>query len=758
MWGFMNSYEEFLKKKKIIEVPTGIKEVPDLNPILFDYQKDIVKWALKRGRACIFADCGMGKTFMQLEWARVVQEYTGGSVLILAPLAVSEQTIAEAKKIDIDVERLVSDTFGNPGIYIVNYEQYHKYNHLTWDGIVLDESSILKSYTGKYRNEIIESTKNIAFRLACTATPAPNDFTELGNHAEFVGVATGYEMLSMFFINDAQNKNGEKWRLKKHAVSNFWGWVASWAVMITKPSDLGYSDEGFILPKLNMHQITVEAEKATTGFLFAMEAQTLQERQQARKSSIEDRAIKTANMVNSSTDIWLIWCNLNEESETLKRLIPGSVEVKGSDTDEHKKKSLLGFANGEIRVLISKPKIAGLGMNFQVCHKMAFVGLSDSYEQFYQSVRRCWRFGQKDDVDCYMITSELEGAVVKNIERKEGQAKIMTDEMVKNMKDINADNIKGIEREFVDYKENYYKGDNWEAYHGDSCEILQKLPDNHVGYYIFSPPFSALYTFSNSDRDLSNCKDDNEFYEHFKFIIKELYRTLKPGRNLSFHVMNTTLQKARDGVLGVKDLRGDMIRLFQEAGFIYHSEVCIWKDPGLAMIRTKHIGLLHKQVKKDSCVSRQGLADYLVTMSKPGENMEPVSGLLDHYVGTNDIKKRDSEEFQSVEIWNKYASPVWMDIDPSDTLQYRSARDEADEKHMTPTQLQVIHRGIQLWSNPGDVVASPFGGIGSEGYEAVKMGRKAILIELKDSYFKQLVNNMKNAESDLKHDMLDLDI
>lgn len=324
------------------------------------------------------------------------------------------------------------------------------------------------------------------------------------------------------------------------------------------------------------------------------------------------------------------------------------------------------------------------------------------------------------------------------------------------MHKINEQNIKGTTRNTVEYETDYQKGECWEAYKGDSYEIYKNnIKDNSIGYSIFSPPFSSLYTFSNSDRDLSNCKNDKEFYNHFKFIIKELYRTLMPGRNLSFHVMNTTLQKARDGYLGVKDLRGDMIRLFQEAGFIYHSEVCIWKDPGLAMIRTKHIGLLHKQVKKDSCVSRQGLADYLVTMTKPGDNIKPVSGLLDHYVGMNDIGKRDSQEWQSVEIWNKYASPVWMDINPSDTLQYRSARDEKDEKHMTPTQLQVIHRALQLWSLPGDLIGVPFGGIGSEGYEAIKMNRKAVLVELKPSYYPQMISNLKMAVKETKDGVLD---
>jgi len=441
-------YEEFLKSKNIEHGMSGFNDIPELNNQLMDFQSDIVKWSLKKGKACIFADCGMGKTFMQLEWARCVSEKTNAPVLILAPLAVSDQTIREGNKFGIHVEHLRSDVW-DKGIYITNYERLHKYDIHQFKGLVLDESSILKSYTGKYRTEIIEESQSIPYRLACTATPAPNDFMELGNHAEFVNAMTRTEMLSMFFVHDGGET--QKWRLKGHAENEFWKWVASWAVMIRKPSDLGYDDGNYILPELTVNQVTVHSDKPTEGFLFPMEAQGLQERQKARKTTMMERVNACAEMVNNSDETWIIWCGLNSESEELRRAIHGSVEVKGSDSDEHKKKSLLGFANGEIHVLISKVSIAGFGMNFQICHNMAFVGLSDSYEQYYQAVRRCWRFGQKKPVNVNIITSDREGAVVKNVMRKEADAVRMQEEMVQHMHLINERNIRGTTRTITEY-------------------------------------------------------------------------------------------------------------------------------------------------------------------------------------------------------------------------------------------------------------------------------------------------------------------
>lgn len=734
-------YQEFVAKKLSVEVETGLSEIHDINPMLFDFQKDIVKWALRRGRACIFADCGMGKTPMQLEWARHIP----GRVLIVAPLAVSSQTIREAEKFHED--RIEYSRHGElpTRIVITNYERIEQFNPEDFTGVVLDESSILKSYSGKIRNEILERFNKVPFRLACTATPAPNDYMELGNHAEFVGVMSRTEMLSMFFVHDGGDT--QQWRLKGHAEKEFWKWMASWAVMIRKPSDLGYDDGNFILPTLNIEQVTVESNIINEGLLFPVEAKSLQERQQARRDSIQERVEYAASIINSNDAQWIAWCDRNDESASLKRAIPGSVEVKGSDDPEYKIKSAIGFMNGSIRVLISKPSMFGYGLNFQNCHNVVFVGLSDSYEQYYQAVRRCWRFGQKNNVNVKIVVSDLEGAVVRNIERKEADAMNMAMEMVKNMHEINEQNIKGIQRTVDEYRRDVVSGQSWTAYLGDTVEVHRELKSESADYMVFSPPFSSLYTYSASNRDMGNSKNDDEFYMHYQYLIKEQYRILRPGRLLSFHCMLLPTTKTHDGYIGLKDFRGDMIRLYEKEGFIFHSEVVIWKDPVTAMQRTKAIGLLHKQVVKDSAMSRQGVPDYLVTMRKPGVNSSPVSGEFDHYVG--DEREGIGNGRLSIDIWQRYASPVWMDINQSDTLQKASAREEKDERHIAPLQLQVIHRALQIWTNPGDVVISPFMGIGSEGYEAVKMGRVFIGMELKESYWKQAVLNLKQAEQNM---------
>lgn len=291
---------------------------------------------------------------------------------------------------------------------------------------------------------------------------------------------------------------------------------------------------------------------------------------------------------------------------------------------------------------------------------------------------------------------------------------------------------------------NQDQGDNWMAYHGDCVEVTRGLPGDSVGYSIYSVPFASLYTYSASDRDFGNCKDDAEFFAHMDFLCRELLRITQPGRLTSIHCMNLPTSKTHHGYIGIRDFRGAIIRAFENAGWIFHSEVCIWKDPVTAMQRTKAIGLLHKQMVKDSTMSRQGIADYLVTMRKPGENASPVEGELDRWIGDESFQ---STGRLSIDLWQRYASPVWMDINPSDTLQFRSAREQADERHICPLQLQVIERGVELWSNPGDVVLTPFMGIGSECYVAVEAGRKAVGIELKESYFKQAVANLRVAES-----------
>lgn len=735
-------YDQFIASKKKTEVPTG-HQPGDLNEHLFDFQHAIVTWAVRRGRAAIFADTGLGKTLMQLSWAQEVQRHTGGKVLILAPLAVSEQTIEQGITFGIDVRSFKDWAFAEdaPGVYITNYERIDAAFDTSWDGIVLDESSILKSHDGKTRTKIIDYAQGIPYRLSCTATPSPNDFEELGNQCEFLGVMTRTEMLATYFVNDTGDTG--TWRLKGWGASKFWEWMGSWAVVLRNPSDIGFDGSAYILPAPAYHEHVVAAE--ADGDLFAKPAQTMTERRRAQRNSITARCAALAELVNSEPDEpWLIWCHLNDEAEELARLIPGAVNVQGSDKAEVKAAQMLRFSHGELRVLISKPKICGFGMNWQHCARMAFVGLDDSFEKFYQAVRRCFRFGQKRHVQVHLFVAENEGQVLNNLKRKEQQHHEMSASMVDYMRGIMNNELKGQTNVKEEYREDVYEGDGFTVHLSDCVKLARKMEDNSVDFSIFSPPFADLFVYSNSYHDMGNCKDDAEFIGQFRYMIAELFRILKPGRNVSFHCMNLPTTKMRQGYIGLRDFRGDLIRAFQDVGFIYHSEVAIWKDPVVAMQRTKALGLLHKTIRENSTMSRMGLPDYVVTMRKPGDCSDRVT----HY---GDMSEAEVDEHPTkalpVMMWQKYASPIWDDIDQGRTLNRLPARDENDEKHMCPLQLDVIERCIHLWSNPGDLVFSPFTGIGSEGYCAVRMGRRFIGSELKPQYWELAVENIKDAAS-----------
>ena len=751
------SYQAFLDSKSTACAPVGF-DPKQFTASLFPFQRDIVTMACRVGRFCIWADCGMGKTAMQLEWAHQVHQYTGGNVLVLAPLAVAHQTVREGSKFKIQCQFASTQAEVKPGITITNYEKLDHFDASSFDGVVLDESSILKAYTGKTRNQIIESFAQTPFRLACSATPAPNDHMELGNHAEFVGVMTRTEMLAMFFVHDGGDT--AKWRLKGHAQNKFWEWVCSWAVTIRKPSDLGYDDGDFVLPALHIQDCTVETPRdavtddAGQMALFAMEARSLNDQRKVRKASLQLRVDAAAELANGNAEQWLVWCDLNDESKALTAAINGAVEVCGADSDDHKRQAAIDFQDGKIRVLVSKPSIFGFGLNFQSCHNVAFVGLSHSYEAFYQAIRRCWRFGQRHPVNAHIIYDVGEGRVIENIRRKEADSIQMAQSMVQIMKQQTMEQLKKIQRQVMPHVTEHKSGDNWDMYMGDCVESIKQLDADSIHYSIFSPPFASLYTYSNSDRDMGNSRTNQEFFNHFTFLATELHRVMMPGRLISFHCMNLPSSKERDGFIGIKDFRGDMLRIFQAAGFVFHSEVCIWKDPVTAMQRTKAIGLLHKQVRKDSALSRQGIPDYLVTVRKLGDNTEPMAGPFTEFAGENPPAKSGDPIKDSINIWQRYASPVWMDINPSDTLQYRSARANEDERHICPLQLEVIRRGLQLWSNPGDLVLSPFAGIGSEGYCSIQSGRRFVGFELKPSYFNCAVKNLTSVASNKQGELV----
>ena len=406
----------------------------ELNPMLYDFQKDIVRWALKKGKADIFADCGLGKTPMQLSWAHQVHKHTGGMVLILTPLAVAEQTRREAEKFGYTAKVAEKQEDCIKGINITNYEKLDRFVANKFYGVVLDESSILKAYSGKVRTDLIRNFQNVPYKLACTATPAPNDYMEIGNHSEFCGVMTRAEMLSMFFVHDGGQTS--KWRLKGHAEDVFWQWLATFSVFVDNPRNIGYEMEGYDLPELTITEVVVDGARPLE------ESMTLSERRQARKSSLELRCQRAAELVNASDEQWLVWCDLNDESSRLHELITDSLEVKGSDKPEHKSSAMIGFSEGRVKALVTKPSIAGFGMNWQNCHNMIFTGLSDSYEQYYQAIRRCWRFGQDRPVNVYIIISAKEGCVKRNIERKQADFLKMQKEMTELTKEITRKELK----------------------------------------------------------------------------------------------------------------------------------------------------------------------------------------------------------------------------------------------------------------------------------------------------------------------------
>ena len=720
-------YQKFLEQKKQTRIESGFEvNDDDLNPALFPFQKYCVKRALSAGKFALFEDCGLGKTIQQLEWGQKVAEHIDKPVLILAPLAVISQTIKEGEKFGYKVTEIGETQFGqdlDTGIYITNYDNMEHIYAYMFGGIILDESSILKNFQGKTRTALIDEFRNTPYKLACTATPSPNDTTEICNHSEFLDVMSRSEMLAMYFVHDGGSTSD--WRLKGHAKQSFWDFVSTWAVMLNKPSDIGFSDEGYDLPPLNVVQEIVETPKRDNGMLFNTTAVSATDYHKELRETYQIRLDRVAEMVKAKPDEnFIIWIGHDDEGKYLRGLLPEAVEVKGSDSKQFKKEMLLGFGVGKFRILITKLKIAQFGLNYQNCHNQIYASLDFSFEATYQGIRRSYRFGQTEEVNIYLITTDTMQNVKDAFDKKQKafreMQEAMTTAMNRNIK--NQISLKKME------VSNQYKSDHCDIRLGDCVKLIQDVPDESIGFSIFSPPFAELYTYSDKLEDMGNSKDYKEFFTAFKYLVAELYRVLWSGRCVAVHCMDLPIQKGKEGYIGLRDFSGMILEAFQEVGFIYHSRVTIWKNPVTEMQRTKALGLLHKQVKKDAAMSRVGIPDYLMVFRKEGEHDHPVHC---------DI---------SVDTWQKYASPVWMDIDYGNTLNANKGRDEADEKHICPLQLETIERAMILWSNEGDPVLTPFLGIGSEVYTAIKLNRYGIGFELKESYFNEAIKNCKGME------------
>lgn len=733
------AYDTFLASKQHHAETFGIDVSSEsIHPLLFPFQRDVVRWAVRKGRAAIFLDTGLGKTFVQLEWARLL----GVKTLIIAPLSVARQTVRESHKIDLEVIYCRSQAEATGQICITNYEMISHFNMAEFGAVVLDESSILKTLDGKTRKALTTACIEVPFRLCCTATPAPNDHTELGNHAEFLGICTASEMLATYFVNankehtyfvdgrayrrKGSNANGTEWRLKHHAEQPFFRWLASWAIAMTAPSDLGYDDDGFILPTLTITPHFVSVDIATQDELFFVGLHGIADRAAVRRQTLDARLELLCSLVKPDEQ-WIVWCGLDEESRQATAALANAVEVKGSHTPETKAAAFEAFQDGAFNTLVTKGRIGGFGMNFQNAHHMAFLGLNDSWELFYQCVRREYRFGQTQPVNVHILLSEAEREIYDNIMRKERQARRLRQNLIAEARSYEREELMSIPEPATYYQADAH-GEQWTAMLGDACIRLPELADESVDLSVYSPPFSDLFTYTDSERDLGNSRDWDEFFEHYAFIIREILRVTKPGRLTCVHTSDIPALQQKDGWIGVKDFPGAVIRAYNAEGWQFVGRAFVAKNPQAQAIRTKSKALLFVQLAKDSADSRPALSDQILLFKRPGENAVPVTPVQNGEI-TNDI-------------WIEWASGAWLDIRETDTLQYGAARGADDEKHICPLQLGTVERCIKLWSNPGETVLTPFGGIGTEAYQAIRFGRKAILIELKPEYWQQACKNL----------------
>lgn len=732
---------------------------------LFDYQRFIVSEAAKRQRYALFADCGLGKTAMFLAWIKRVLPVLGNKkVLIVSPNMVVSQTINEELKFygvstieDIrskNVEEWAKN--GASQVAITNFEKFHSKTDLHGNvaAVVLDESSILKNGDGKTRTALIESTRGIPWKLACSATPAPNDREEYASHAAFLEyVRSNNEFYSMFFVN---RDNG--WEIKPHGLEAFYQYLATWSIFLRNPERYGFTDNLTKLPKptfktLNLEWTTAQKQELhklhgsaidkkhflimlSKGFVKSTDGKIIevdQPRDNAKLCAIQEVLLQE----NKPTVIWVTY---NYEQQMIYDCLKGvwnTAVISGETNEDTRVKIIEDFKAGKYEVLISKPKLLGFGLNLPFVTCQIFSGLTDSYEQFYQCVRRSHRFGATEPVTVYLPVTVAEKKILVNVMRKketfEADSTKQESDFIRNLQN-------NLNRFFnLPYKESstassnvsvYREGRDWKLYNADCIRVMQQMPPETADLAVFSPPFANLFTYSDSIEDMGNTRDHSEFYLHFMFFLKGLYRVLKKGRIACCHLSQLAVLKSREGYVGLHDFRGDVIRLFQQHGFIYYGEWCIAKNPQMQAIKEKVRTLSFAQLEHDRLGSRPGLNDYILIFKKPGEADAKVS----------DVSGPTRNE------WITWACGVWTDIKESDTLNVRGTKSEDDVKHICPMNLTVIRRCVRMYSAPREVVFDPFSGIGSTGTEALKLDRAFIGCELKGEYYNAGIVNLNDAK------------
>ena len=648
----MSDYASIIERKRarLRAERTGIVLAEDvIHPALYPFQNRIVRRALELGSCALFEDCGMGKTIQEIEWARHVSAKTGKPVLIFAPLAVGHQMVMEGDRIGMTVHQLRKPAEVPGPVHVTNYEMMQHFDPTEYGGLVLDESSILKNSLGKMRTAIIDFASQIPYRLAATATPAPNDLPELLNHAAYLGRMTVKEAMALWFTQDDQVQH---WRLKSHAERDFWRWVGTWAIAARKPGDIGLPMPGFDLPDLHVidHELPNAIEQE--GDLFPI-AVGIQDQRRNRRESLGARVAALAERVNADAEPWLVWCDLNDESAALAKAIPDAVEIRGSESIDAKTTKLIQFTMGEIRVLVTKPSIAGHGLNWQHCARMAFVGIGYSYEMQYQAIRRCWRYGQAREVEVHRFSTEADRLVRESVERKEGGAMELFDNIPWQLHHEAKRND-----DYIPAPAGKREGADWCLYHGDSVETIDNVPDESVGLSVFSPPFPGMYVYTDSPNDMGNVADIAEMISQFRHLMSKdkMMRIMMPGRSVFVHITQGVAQLGRDGYVGLKDFRGDIISMMDDIGWTYYGEVTIDKNPQVKAIRTKDAGLMFKSLANDAARMHPALSDMLLQFRKPGENPVPIRAGRSEKYG-------NMAGWVTPEDWIMWARPVWYGAD-----------------------------------------------------------------------------------------------
>lgn len=808
-------YEEFLLGKQIVHKASGFVISPEnISDVPFPHQNALTRYALRKGKAAILADTGLGKTIMELEWAKIVTKHTDKPVLIVMPLYVAYQTIDTSLELfDFDLPFAEDKMIISPsaGIYVTNYEKLHKFSGIDWGGLVFDESSIFKGQ-GKFFNLAKNLAKNIPYVLLASATPNPNSPEEMGMQSEVLGIMTTEEMKSSFFINRQSDKEIDKaktskiamlnsgvkklsevsfpdlkvsrkgnkkerqgWVLAPHAKKKFYQWLASWAMAVKLPSDIGFDDTGYILPKLTITPIFLETGYVPEDQLVFTGLAGIGDRSKVRKLTLEPKCQKAMEIIGNNKDQWIIWYGLNPEGDKMVKLLKEKdknfVSVRGPDKTEVKVNRLKSFTTGKTQMLVSHTKICGHGSNFQNCHKMIFIGLSDSWESFYQSIKRIHRFNQFENCEVYVLLAEEEREIWENVQRKGAQAELMTKELIKNAGQYQLEELDMNATRKQIYETDEIKTDKYHIMLGDSCERLKEIKSNSVGFSIYSPPFEDLFVYSNTERDLGNSATQEDFYKHYGYIVDEVMRVTQPGRKTIVHAADIHARKGKDGFIGLKPFSDRVVTLYNDKGWDYNGRIPIAKNPQATAIRLKAHELMFATMRRDAARLMPVQPDYLLVFTKPGVNEGKILPMKNGEMNENtwinwagntwlngigekleddNLTEQDFIQIakQAYEHY-KSGNPIWDDISETKVLQHtgksRARLDKDDTKHICPLQLEPVERAIKLWSNPGDIVLSPFMGIGTEPYQAVMFGRYGIGIELKPSYFYKAASNIEKA-------------